>query len=372
MPTNPELPTVEETVSDLHTVRRQGLAWLEHDAVPRLLRLATASGISAARAGGPDAIEALLRAAVNSLGGGKLARTAAATFGLADGARERKAQARRLAAANAYGIGVDRFRKHYEPIILGQVAEQMLKLCQNPAQKPAAIAPEPARIALTGRVGHADVRLVVHVQSVELLHEIDVIVVPANVYLEPPQRFKSSVAAAVRNAAAIKSADGQEVVVDVIADELSSWLGENGRPGLPVASGTVAPTSAGELEHQGIRRIYHVAITSPLLGTNDYYVEPVAIPTGVRNVLGTARAERFLYDPPLRSIGFPLLGAGRGGLSAGTSFDRLWPSLEADIKQHGPWEVHFVSRQRVHADLITRRLSEAGFALDRPGTGNDR
>jgi O-acetyl-ADP-ribose deacetylase (regulator of RNase III) len=134
-----------------------------------------------------------------------------------------------------------------------------------------------------------------------------------------------------------------------------------------VAPGTTAPTSSGELAKQGIRRIYHVAVAAPRPGTNDYDVAPTAIAGGVRNALAIARRERESLDPELRSIGFPLFGAGRGGLDPAISFTWMWAALERDIREHGPWEVHFITRQQSVADLIVTKLAEAGVISARPG-----
>jgi len=174
-----------------------------------------------------------------------------------------------------------------------------------------------------------------------------------------PQHFKSSVAAGVSRAAALRSGDGQ-IVADVVRDEVLVWVRKHGRPGLPVASGTVAATSSGEMASQNVRRLYHAAIASPRPGTNDYEVEPTAIALAVQNVLATARAEREEFAPPLRSVGFPLLGAGRGGLPPATSFAWLWSALERDIREHGSWDIHFITRRQVTADLVVARLAEAG------------
>jgi O-acetyl-ADP-ribose deacetylase (regulator of RNase III) len=221
------------------------------------------------------------------------------------------------------------------------------------------------QIVLEGTVAGTAVMLIVHVEPVELLSGVDIIVVPQNNYLELPQHFKSSVSAAVRRAAAIKSADGQ-IVVDVVADELRAWVSKHGRPGLPVAPGTTVATSPGEMARQGIRRLYHVASSAPRPGTNEYDVEPTAIASCVRNVLIMARSERQLFDPELRSIGFPLLGAGRGGLDPATSFAWLWTSMERDIREHGPWEIHFLTRRRALADLIIAKLADAGVIPAQP------
>jgi O-acetyl-ADP-ribose deacetylase (regulator of RNase III) len=191
-------------------------------------------------------------------------------------------------------------------------------------------------------------------------------VAPGNIYLELPQQFKSSVSAAIRRAATVRGPDGR-IVADVVADELQSWLRRNGRPGLPVAPGTVVATSSGSMAGRGVRRIYHAAIASPRPGTNDYDVEPTAIAHAVRNVFALARAERRRFDPALRSLGFPLLGAGRGGLHPATSFAWIWTSVEREIVDDCTWEIHFITRCRPTADLIIARLAEAGAILEPPG-----
>jgi len=137
----------------------------------------------------------------------------------------------------------------------------------------------------------------------------------------------------------------------------------NGRIGLPVAPGTVAPGGPGQLARQRIRRIYHAAIATPIAGTNHYDVEPASIATAVRNVLALARAERSLLDPALRSIAFPLFGAGRGALDPAVSLAWLWAALERNVREFGPWEVHFVTRRRLLADPIRTKLCEAGVII---------
>lgn len=369
MPENPGDPTVDEIVADLRVLRERGLVRLRHTDLPALGRLAARTSVVAAAGGGPRAIEALVRAAVDNLGGGPLGAAAAATFGLARGARDRAAQDRRQQAAMASGVSVERFRKHHERIVVEQVAEELLKLAMIPAAASRLDVAEPefgGQIVLDGRVADTRLQLVVHIEPVELLSGVDIVVAPGNIYLELPQYFKSSVSAAVRRAAAIKGADGQ-IVVDVVGDELRSWVSKHGRPGLPVAPGTVAPTSSGEMAHQGVRRIYHVAIATPRPGINEYDVEPTAIAIGVRNVLATARAELRLFEPELRSVGFPLLGAGRGGLDPATSFAWLWSSLERDIREDGPWEIHFITRRRSVAAIIVAKLAEAGVIPGQSG-----
>ncbi len=358
----PDVPTLDEIVADLRTLRERGLVRIRHTDLDDLMRAAGRTGLAEAPSGGPGAVEAILRAAVENLGGGTLGGAAGATFGLGRGERDMAAQDRRRRAALTYGVSVERFRKHHERIVLEQVAEEILKLCMTsdtPGRFPAAPAEFAKQISLAGQVGEHRLPIVVHVEPVELLSGVDILVVPENIYLELPQHFKSSVSAAVRRAAAVKGPDG-EIVTDVIADELSAWVRRYGRPGLPVAAGTVAAVSPGQLASQGVRRIYHAAIAVPVPGTNHYDVEPAAIATSVRNVLAAAGAERDRFSPALASLAFPLLGAGRGGLDPATSFTWLWTALEREVRENGPWTIHFVTRRRASAELIMAKLAEAG------------
>jgi O-acetyl-ADP-ribose deacetylase (regulator of RNase III) len=362
MPASQDDPTVEDLVAELRIVRERGLVRLRHSDTATLSRLAEHTNVVAVAAGGPRAIESIIRAAVENLGGGHLEDAARATFGLDRGSRDRPAQERRRHAAVVYGVSVERFRKYHERIVLEQVAEEILRLGLPlaAAGQPAAHRPDPGgRFTYTGSVGDVSLQVVVRVEPVELLSGVDVVLVPTNTYLELPQTYKSSVSAAVRRSAAIRKPDGQ-VVSDVVAAELGSWLSTHGRPGLPVAPGTVVATSSGELARRGVRRLDHVAVASPRPYSNDYDVEPAAIAAGVRQAFALARDEQEQFEPPLRSIGLPLLGAGRGGLDPATSLAWLWSAVDQEVREHGPWEIHLITRRQAVADTIVARLAEAG------------
>jgi O-acetyl-ADP-ribose deacetylase (regulator of RNase III) len=359
------IPALHEIVAELRLLRERGLVRLRHTDLEGLARAARRAGLATA-AGGPGGVEALVRAAVDNLGGGSLGGAAAATFGLGRGERDMAAQDRRRRAALNYGVSVERFRKHHERIVLEQVAEEILKLCMTSDtldRAPAMRAELDQQINLACQVGGHRLPVVVHIEPIELLSDVDIIVVPDNIYLQLPQHFKSSVSAAIRWAAAIKSDDG-EIITDVVGDELTSWLRRHGRVGLPVAPGTVVVAGPGQLAVQRVRRIYHAAIAVPIPGTNHYDVGPAAVAGSVRNVLALARAERHLFEPELRSLAFPLIGSGRGGLSPATSFTWLWTALERDIRDNGPWSIHFVTPRRSVAELIVARLGETGAVTD--------
>jgi O-acetyl-ADP-ribose deacetylase (regulator of RNase III) len=369
------LPELADIIGDLRLLRQRGLVRIRHTDLAAL-RAAAARTAAGAPPGGdriadPAPVEAVLRLAVENLGGGSLGAAAAHAFGLNRGARDRPAHARRLRAAQEYGVSAERFRKYHERVVIEQVAEEILKLCAAPPRPARRAAPPPelaAEIRLEGRAGGARFAIVVHIEPAELIRGIDVLVAPANLYLELPQPYKSSVSAALRRAAAVRAADGS-IEADVLQQELGCWLRARGRPGLPVAPGTVAPTSPGELAGQGIRRIYHAAIAAPRPGTNDYDVEPASIAHAARNVFAIARAERDMFSPPLRSIGFPLLGAGRGGLAPATSMAWLWAAAGRELRDDSKWDIHFITRRRATADIVIAGLSPAGVSGGFPGAG---
>jgi hypothetical protein len=369
----PDTPALEDVVADLRVLRERGLVRIRHSDLPALDRAAARTEALGAAGGGPGAVEALVRTAVENLGEGSLGAAASATFGLARSARDKPAQDRRRQAAVLYHVSVERFRKHHERVVLEQVAEEILKLCPPSLPHGARqeyLPPELGRAqSLAGTVNGEALPITIHTGPIEMLSDVDILVVPHNVYLEMPQHYKASVAAAVGRAAALRGEDGQ-IVADVVHDELADWVHRHGRTGLPVAPGTVTPTSSGAMANQNIRRLYHAAIAVPRPGTNDYDVEPPVLAQAVRHVLATARAERADYDPPLHSIGWPLLGAGRGGLLPETSFAWLWIALERELTEHGPWDVHFITRRRTATDLIVAKLAEAGV-IARPESEPD-
>jgi hypothetical protein len=379
MSADPAEPTVPALVADLRVLRERGLTRLRHTDLPSLRLLAS-------RIGDPG-IEELLREAVENLGDSDLGKAAVVTFGLDRNKRDKPAFDRRQRAALIYGLSVDRFRRNQEGIIIEQVAEEILKLAIRQRSRPAAVQPEgdlsgPDRVApdlvasgrvapvrqveLHGQVAGRAVTVIVRAEPVELLAGVDVLVVPTNSYMEPPQLFKASVSAAARRMAATKNAEGH-VVIDVVAADLAAWVSRNARPGLAVALGAVAPTSSGEMARRGIRRLYHVAVVSPQPSSNDYVVEPAAIAEGVRNVLTLAQAERGLFSPALRSIAFPLLGAGRGGLEPTISFDWMWTAMEQELAGHDPWEIHFFTRRPELIELMVSRLVAGGLSVGRSG-----
>ena len=218
-------------MADLRVLRERGLVRIRHTDLAGLRRAVASTGPGVTTWGESGAVEAVLRSAVENLGGGTIGAAAVVTFGLGPGARGIPAQVRRRRAAVVYGVSVERFRKYHERIVIEQVAEEILKLCEAQhlaGPSVAGCAELDRHIRMNGSLGGQCFPIIVHIEPVELLSDVDILVVPENVYLELQQHFKSSVSAAVRRAAAIRSADGG-IVMDVISDELRAWVQAHGR-----------------------------------------------------------------------------------------------------------------------------------------------
>ncbi|MFJ9929013.1 macro domain-containing protein [Streptomyces misionensis] len=338
-------------LGELQVVRRAGLLRLRGSELPALETAAASSVTARTR---ESAVEALLRRAVGQLDAGTLRTAAEYTLGLAQGTRDWPAASRRARAAQVYRVSEERFRKHHEVMVLGQVAEHIVALAQGGADAPE----EDEQEGGTHRfvdvpAGGRTVRLTLHVHPVDLLRDVDVVVSPANTYLALPEPYKSSVSASLRRAASVRGVTG-DLLDDPVHDELRKWLARHGTSGRPVLPGTVAATGTGALARSGVRRIYHAAVAVPRAGTNDYDVLPADITRATSRALALLAEEHDRYDPPLRSVCFPLLGSGRGGLPHRVSAAAVWSAVEAELARGARWDVHFVVHTPEAARAVER------------------
>ncbi|MFE1555143.1 hypothetical protein ACFW6V_09135 [Streptomyces sp. NPDC058734] len=359
-------------LTELKEVRRAGLVRLRGRALPALEAAAEAATAPSARPPGAP-IEVLLRCAVARLDAGTLRSAAEYTLGLAQGTRDWPASSRRARAAALYGVSVERFRKDQEVMVLGQVAEHIVRLAADTGAADAG----PDAVDGGGLGSHRTVEvrtagrtvgLTVHVHPVDLLRDVDVVVSPSNVFLALPEAYKSSIAASLRRAAAVHGVTG-EVLSDPLPAELRRWAERHGTSGRAVRPGTVAATGAGALAAQGVRRVYHAAIAVPRAGTNDYDVLPADVTRAVSRALAVLAEEHDRHSPPLRSVCFPLLGSGRGGLPYGVSLAAVWAAVEAELARGARWDVHFVVRTPEAAAVVERLPAGIRPAHDRRPTG---
>ncbi|MGK5530933.1 macro domain-containing protein [Streptomyces sp. URMC 129] len=382
-------PSHAQLVQDLKFLRRRGLLALRSITLPALREAAVSCGFCADPDEVPKGVEDMLKEAVRRLGeNDALSQAAAHSFGLVPGSRSAPAQDRRKAAAQCCGVAAETFRKEREHQAVNQLAEAVLALCREhrrrgeslgepgtlrgavgPGRRSGLVPPPEERVQRPGALPHPQrddraapfeiettivgvpVPFVVHVCPADLLRDIDILVSPENVYLEMSKTFSDTFSGALRRACAVWNADG-ELVEDVLADELHTWLRRNARPGLPVKAGTVAPTSPGAMTDRGIRRIYHAAVAVPLPNQGSYEVSHGDIARAVRRCFALARAERNHFAPPLSSICFPLMGAGHGGLAPEVSAAWTAWAVREELDRDRDWTVHLVIRNRTIAEAI--------------------
>ncbi|MGW6054279.1 macro domain-containing protein [Streptomyces sp. NPDC055189] len=369
-------PDHASILREIREVRRIGLVRLRGRTLPHLESAAQAVAEEGSRARGAS-IEALLRRAVALLDAGTLRTAAEYTLGLAQGTRDWPASSRRARAASLYGVSVERFRKDHEMMVLGQVAEHVVRLVAAREEQEAAAGAPPGGTGEWDVVTHRTVRvlaggrqaaLTVHLHPVELLRDVDVVVSPTNVHLALPEPYKSSVAASLRRAATVWGVTG-DVIDDPLHDELRKWAARHGTSGRAVLPGTVVSTASGALAAQGVRRVYHAAIAVPRAGTNDYHVLPADVTRAVSRVFALLAEESGHGAPPLRSVCLPLLGSGRGGLPQHVSLGAVWAAIEAELARGASWDVHFVVHTPEAAALVERLVAGIRPEGARPATG---
>ncbi len=374
-------------MANLKVLREKGLIRLRRLELPALTAAAICAGLASAAERDPRAEEELLRRAVAALGDDDLGAAAGYLFGLVRGTVGWRPKDLRERAASYYGLSLESFRKEPEQLLIGRVAEEILRVCDRPGRhrRPptagvddaapastqdlllrhldrlltepesdeAAVEPQLTIGPLSFTEGGAS--LTVHQAPMEDLTDIHVLVSSENTFLDAAKPYKSSLSAHLRRAAAIKNPGGA-VLEDVVATELRAWMAANGRPGLPVEAGCVAPTSPGRLARRGVRRLYHAAIAHPRPGTNDYDVDLEALGRAVVACLELGRQERRGTYPDLRSMCFPLFGAGRGGVEPGVSFSRMWTALGPELAADGSWDLHVCTKFRHETVAVLRHL----------------
>ncbi|MEU9349083.1 macro domain-containing protein [Streptomyces sp. NPDC048278] len=335
---------------ELNRIRELGLLRLHEAALVEL------PGLLARSTGAVDTavVEDALRRAVEGLDPGQR-EIGRITFGLLPGTRALPGKTRRDMAADLAEVGVDRFRKHHEKLLIRQLAGMFLSEAA-PGASGAPVVVRAGRHRVDTPFPHGEVTITVHVAPIELIEGADVLVSSENIYFEMSKTFRRTVSGSLRRAGATKDAGGR-IVDDVIARELRSWSERSVPSGLPVAPGTVAVTSAGALAGRGVRRIFHAAVTTPSATGNTYETAPEAVAEAVRRVFELAGQERDSGLFPLRSVALPLFGAGRGGLTARSSAEAILGALEISLAGDPDWSVHLVTRNPVSAGAVMDALA---------------
>jgi O-acetyl-ADP-ribose deacetylase (regulator of RNase III) len=199
-----------------------------------------------------------------------------------------------------------------------------------------------------------------HGGPIEDIPQVDIIVSSENTFFQMAQSFKPSISGRLRDAISIKDPSGR-ITDDIAQRELTDWLAKNFATGREVALGTVAPTSSGSLSSRGIKRIYHAAAVRPNQQEGTYTTSKHGIKSAVTHVFETARSENASSaDLQLKSICFPLLGAGRGRLDPQESAAEILREVAKQVVQpphpNGKWTIHLVTWSEAHLEILRTEL----------------
>lgn len=136
-----KLPPIHEAlVRDLVTLRQKGIAHLRGlklDALTSAANIAADRGVESTYV--PQAIEDLLRRAVDRMDGGRYAISAELLFGLAQGTRGANPTDLRREAADRLNVSTETFRKDQEKTTIAELAEAILGLCRDHEMREARI-----------------------------------------------------------------------------------------------------------------------------------------------------------------------------------------------------------------------------------------
>ncbi len=149
-------PTHSDLVCDLKLLRAKGLLRIRALELPALGRAAQLASF-ARHPSDPTAVELLLRRAVDALGDEEPGLAAQYLFGLVQGTVGRRPTDLRQRAAAEYGLAPETFRKEPERLLVGRIADEILRLLplDPKVSRPDAMSSqEPRRPLGLGRDGH--------------------------------------------------------------------------------------------------------------------------------------------------------------------------------------------------------------------------
>jgi O-acetyl-ADP-ribose deacetylase (regulator of RNase III) len=171
---------------------------------------------------------------------------------------------------------------------------------------------------------------------------IDVWVNSENTNMQMARYLDKSISSVIRFYGAKR--DGGRIVEDVVANELTSLVGEYAN----VLAGEVVATGAGELTRtHGVKKIFHAASVVGQIGKGYTPIADIAI--CVRNALELADDAKF-DDAELKTILFPLMGIGSGRGNLEEKARELIRAAISHLEQHPPCRI-----DRVYFLVLTEK-----------------
>lgn len=209
--------------------------------------------------------------------------------------------------------------------------------------------------------------------SIENVKGVDIWVNSENEDMIMDRFTGRSISATIRWLGAEKDVD-DNATEDTIANALNRALQHVQH----VKIGTVIETTAGELERNGVKRLYHVATVRGEGPGHGFRAELPDLGRCVRNVL--QRIDRKNRHPWTRlrstlsqrsikrSVLFPMIGAGDGGLELDDVASELIRAALDFFQQHDDTEVrqvYFLAFTKRHKDACEKALASYGGLLKR-------
>jgi nudix-type nucleoside diphosphatase (YffH/AdpP family) len=209
--------------------------------------------------------------------------------------------------------------------------------------------------------------------SIENVKGVDIWVNSENEDMIMDRFTGRSISATIRWLGAEKDVD-DNATEDTIANALTRALQHVQH----VKIGTIVETTAGELERNGVKRLYHVASVRGEGPGRGFRAELPDLGRCVRNVL--QRVDRKNRHPWTRlrstvsqrsikrSVLFPMIGAGAGGLELDDVAAELIRAAFDFFQQHDDTEVrqvYFLAFTKRHKDACEKALASFGGLLKR-------
>ena len=260
----------------------------------------------------------------------------------------------------------------FDRLAKGQIDDPKLAIAaywlQNNMARIELLEPDTVRYGIKGKPG-----LVIGYKTgpIEYVKGISIWVNSENTDMMMDRFIGRSISARIRSLGANKEDDN--IIEDTIQESLRGLIGERAH----VRIGTVLVTESGMLRgtHR-VQRIFHVATVDGGLGTG-VKTDPEVLKSCVENVLNRAEQEnnkflRLLRKNQLRSILFPMMGAGEGGVPVEAVAERIIPTAINYLRatpDPSLREIYFLAfrlREKSACDKILESYCEKGV-LERLG-----
>lgn len=207
-----------------------------------------------------------------------------------------------------------------------------------------------------------DARIEILTGSIEDLRDIDVVVSSENTDLQMARYYDASLSGLLRYLDATRGLDGH-VREDNLNNALQRIIRDE-RINLPVGAGAVIPTPTTELAKCGIKYIFHMASVKGTPGEG-YHSVLDRLDRAVTNAY--ARFSELADEHGLRSILFPLLGAGTAKRDPVEAARLLLDAISKEMRRHPACKTtYLLALTASHRDGLRQAAQGCGLLAIEP------